>query len=125
MDLAVSLSQAFKEEEVGMKAEHFSPIYNTSTVPFVFPIFDSYDMDLATKLSKRIGISPQRIFSFLIQIIYTLLQFHVKRLFRLDPSELFVPDPVEYSGKREKRILNTGFLYCLVQSCLVAVYQCA
>ena len=94
--LAVGLSQAFKADEVGMKAEHFSPIYNSSTVPFVFPTSESYDMALSEKLSKRTGITPQRIFSILVQIIYTLLQFHVKRLFRLDPSEPFVPCSEEY-----------------------------
>ena len=98
ISLAVGLSQVFKAEEVGMKAEHFSPLYNTSMVPFVFPISDSYDMDLSTKLSKKTGITPQRIFGILVQIIHTLLQFHIKRLFKLDPSEPFIPHFREYNG---------------------------
>ena len=97
MSLAIGLSQAFKAE-VGMNTEHSFPIYNTSTVPFVFPISisNSYDMDFARKLSKKTGIAPQRIFSILVQIIYTLLQFHIKRLFKLDPSEPFIPNSKKY-----------------------------
>ena len=127
MDLAVSLSQAFKEEEVGMKTEHFSPIYNTSTVPFVFPISDSYDMDLSTKLSERTGITPQRIFSILIQIIYTLLQFHVKRLFKLDPFEPFIPDSIEYFRTKGGNIIQHWFfmlLGAIMPGAIINVHDC-
>ena len=127
MDLAVSLSQAFKEEEVGMKTEHFSPIYSTNTVPFVFPISDSYDMDLATKLSQRTGISPQRIFSVLIQIIYTLLQFYVKRSFELDTLEAFVPDPEKYFTTEDESLIQHWFfmlLGAIMPGAIMNVHDC-
>ena len=47
-------------------------------------------MDLSTRLSKKTEIPPLRIFGTLIQIICRLLQFHIKRLFKLDTFEPLV-----------------------------------
>ena len=92
--LAIGLTQAFKVKKPDPKGELLVHIVKTDIpIPFEFPIFDSYDMDLATELGKKSDLPPQRIFSVLVQIIYELLQFHVRRLFELDPSEPFVPNP--------------------------------
>ena len=47
-------------------------------------------------------MTPQHIFSILVQIIYTLLLFHIERLFKLDPSEPFVPNGNEDNGDKEE-----------------------
>ena len=96
--LAAGLSQVFKSEKVEVCPTHTPHLLTTDIVPFVFPISTSYDMDFATKLSRGTDMAPQYIFSILVQIIYTLLQFHIKRLFKLDHSEPFIPDPKKDDG---------------------------
>ena len=96
--LAMRLLRAFTIEELGSKKTPTIYMINpASGIPFTFPIFSSYDMDLSEKLSEKAGISSQRMFSVLVQIIYRLLQFHIQRLFKIDPSEPFIFSPDEYS----------------------------
>ena len=95
--LAIALSQVFNYEGlevVSTNMSHSDPF----TVPFTFPTSTSYDMDLSRELSKKCGTTPQRVFSILIQITCALLHFHIKRLFKLDPLEPFIPIPNENAG---------------------------
>ena len=127
VNVALGLVQAFKGEKVRMKREYFSSIHETLTLPFAFPTFDSYDMDLAVKLSKGTCMTPQYIFSILVQIIYTLLQFHIKRLFKLDHVEPFIPKPGEYAVVRWEDSPQHWFIILLgaiMPGAIINVYKC-
>ena len=88
--VVVELSKALMDEVPKSDKKYKPALLGDLTTPFELPIFDFYDMDLATRLSKKTGIPPLRIFGTLVQIICRLLQFHIKRLLKLDTFEPLV-----------------------------------
>lgn len=61
MSLTVSPSQAFKAEQVEMRHEDMSHLFNTLSVPFVFSIFDSYDAKFTRLLWLFIQLDASRL----------------------------------------------------------------
>lgn len=64
-------------------------------------------------MSKRALIAPKYILTTLVQIIYSLLQFHLRRLFKLDPSQSFVPDLSEFTEGRRGDNIQEWFVMML------------
>lgn len=95
------LSQTFALLNRDVSTEQISleePPGVVTTIPFEFPFPSSYGMTHFSKIAKMVGTDGQHVQSIFVRIIYRLLQFHIKRLFKLNNYEYAVPRGNRYTG---------------------------
>lgn len=96
-------------------------------VPFNFPRFKSYGLRQCEKMASITGLELERITLALTKLIYRLLQFHVKRLFKLREFDFAVPKTRRYDGVGwdvNPELWFLAMLHNILPGCVLSVADC-